>query len=406
MIKRNRKIILLLLVYLGVFMLVANFTPKSIDWSESYTKEDKKPYGNYILFEEFDQIFSEQVEVTKRPIYNVLHNNEEALSNYIFINNSFSPDELDRDELLAYVDNGNDVFIAASYFDHTFLDTLGLVNNYEWDIGNSIQQAGRNFLETEVYFSEQYQEKSDAFLVKINGSNCRYFVPGYDTLLTQPISLGYISNDSLANFVTVHFGKGTISLHSNPHIFTNFNMLAPNVSNYISSCLSVLPNEPTYWDEYYKAGKRVSESQTPLRVILKHPSMRWAYYLALGCLLMYMIILAKRKQRIIPIVMPYTNDTVDFTKTIGSLYLYQGTNADIAKKRIKYFRDHIATKYYMDRFEFTEEYKEALIQKSGSEPETVNKLFKQIDRFKHITQLSDEALISLNKRINEFLEYN
>ena len=133
--------------------------------------------------------------------------------------------------------------------------------------------------------------------------------------------------------------------------------------------------------------------------------MKWAYYMALGSLFLYMIIWAKRKQRVIPIVKPYSNDTLDFTKTIGSLYLYQGTNADIAKKRINYFRDHIATKYYMEHFEFTSEYEEALVHKSAVEPETVKHLFKQITRFKHITQLSDDALIRLNKQINDFLDY-
>ena len=56
--------------------------------------------------------------------------------------------------------------------------------------------------------------------------------------------------------------------------------------------------------------------------------------IALLSIILFIFFNAKRRQRIIPIIEPLVNSTVDFTKTIGNLYFQQNNNADLINKKI------------------------------------------------------------------------
>ena len=54
-----------------------------------------------------------------------------------------------------------------------------------------------------------------------------------------------------------------------------------------------------------------------------------------------MIFNAKRRQRVVPIINPLPNTTLDFTKTIGNLYYQEGNHQNIVDKKIIYFLEKI-----------------------------------------------------------------
>ena len=53
----------------------------------------------------------------------------------------------------------------------------------------------------------------------------------------------------------------------------------------------------------------------------------------------------KRKQRIIPVITPLKNTSLEFVETIGRLYYQKGTRSGIAHKKIIFFLDFIRTRY-------------------------------------------------------------
>ena len=57
--------------------------------------------------------------------------------------------------------------------------------------------------------------------------------------------------------------------------------------------------------------------------IMKQESLRWGFWVLIISLLLYAIFEAKRTQRIIPVVKPLPNTTLDFTNTVGRLYFQQ-----------------------------------------------------------------------------------
>ncbi len=66
--------------------------------------------------------------------------------------------------------------------------------------------------------------------------------------------------------------------------------------------------------------------------------MRWAWFLALTLVVLYIIVYARRQQRAIPVVAPPRNATRDLVHTIGRLYWHKGDHADLARKMIAHFK--------------------------------------------------------------------
>jgi hypothetical protein len=202
------------------------------------------------------------------------------------------------------------------------------------------------------------------------------------------------------NFVRVPFGKGNFYLNTMPLAYTNYNMLYRQNASYISSTLSYLPVQSTYWDEYYKINR--GESQTPLRYVISQPPLKWALYLTLLALVLFMVFEAKRKQRIIPIVKPLANTTLEFTETVGRLYFQYKDHKNIADKKITYFLDYLRTHYYVKTTEFNEELYSKLSDKTGADKEEISKLFRLIQDIRSRKSISEEELLSLNAQIEDF----
>ncbi|MGB1243565.1 MAG: DUF4350 domain-containing protein, partial [Chitinophagales bacterium] len=251
--KENRKLNFLVFSLMVLLICLEIFKPQPIDWSSTFSKDDKIPYGNFLLYDLLDQIFpSKTIEPIYQPIYNQLKDNNLIAnkSNYIFINQRFNLEELDEETLLKFVSAGNHVFLTSLYFPKKLNDTLHLETNslnlhglYEGgeEVSDSI---GFNFLHSNLKTDSSYYSK----LYMANS-----FFERFDTLNTTILGVNEFNK---ANFIQINFGEGTFYIHANPTLFTNYNMTHRNNAEYVQKALSHLPLLPTYWDEYYNVGRQ------------------------------------------------------------------------------------------------------------------------------------------------------
>jgi hypothetical protein len=144
------------------------------------------------------------------------------------------------------------------------------------------------------------------------------------------------------------------------------------------------------------------EAATPLRFILTTEPLRWAYYLTLISILFFIVFEAKRKQRIIPVIKPLTNTTLEFVGTIGNLYYQRGDHKNIAEKKIQFFLDQIHSSYFINTANKDEAYLSLLTKKSGVPEETIQELFKTINQISEQEKISVTQLTLLNKLIEKF----
>jgi hypothetical protein len=407
----NRKYILIMVGCLALLSLAEYLAPKPIDWRVSLSKDDKIPYGNYILRQMLgQQVAGQPVTDNYQTLYELATADRKSdtvalAKNLIFINNTFAPDSLDALALLNYAYSGSTVFIAANYFGGYLADTLSvevLDNVYlknEGVVKELLDSLGTNFSNPRLRAPKPYFYR--------RGIVSQYFA-GADT---ATVVLGTNSLGA-ANFVKIRYGQGGFLLHCNPLAFTNYNMLHPNNNEYIAKALTYLPAQPVVWDEYYKTGRK--ELSSPFRFLLENEALAWSWRLLLGTVLLYVLFAAKRRQRIIPIVRPPMNTTLEFARTIGRLYYLHGDHHDLAHKKTAYFMETLRTHFYLstsgvypfgpDTMDQLCPFMERVAHKTNVPLAKIKALLDAMLTAERSPNLSEAQLIRLNQLIEQFYE--
>jgi hypothetical protein len=204
------------------------------------------------------------------------------------------------------------------------------------------------------------------------------------------------------NFIKVKYYNGEFLLHTQPAAFTNFHLLKANHHEYAEKVLSYIPKGNIYWQTKGQNGEEISDS--PMRYIMSQPALKWAWWIFLIGMLIFMIFNAKRKQRIVPIKNPLPNTTIDFIKTIGNLYYMEGDHDNLIDKKIIYFLERIRNEYLIDTFKLDEDFIQKLQHKSGKDINDIRNTISLINRHRKNPYHSVEAdLIQMNTAIEKIM---
>ncbi len=388
---RNRNLTIILALIFALYLVVLVLTPRPIDWSLSFSKDDNIPYGTEILFKELRCLYDPAyINVNNRPLFNLYDDPVVENADFIFINKVFKPSDLDLDSLLTIVHKGSDAFISAIEFNEVFKDTLGFDVKEATDFTSSMDSLIINFTNAAL--------KTDSGYIYRKAFHKVVFTK-LDSLNT--VILGVNKNNE-ALFVKLAFGEGNFYLHTNPLSFTNYALLQNDNNECAFKALSYLRSDNVVWDEYYKDKARPANSV--VRYILSQPALRFGWYILLFGVVVYLIFGAKRKQRAIPVVMPPVNTSLSFVNTIGRLYLKRQNHLDIAQKKYSYFMFYLRTKCYIDTSLSEDMLKYEIAEKLDVPDRVLNKLFSLVKRLNMNVDYTEDDLMELS-RIIEFI-YN
>jgi hypothetical protein len=364
--------------------------PKAINWTVTLSKEDKNPYGGYAIKNLLKDIFpGASIGSYRTPVYSQVNNAVESNTAYIIFSPEFNPSKVDKAELYNYVKKGNYVFVSTNSFQKTFLDSFKLATNTRFTMV-STDSTSVNFVNPSLKAKENY-----AFL----RSTIDQYFSKIDTGLT--VVLGNNNYDEI-NFIKIAVGQGAYFIHANPVCFSNYFLVYKDNADYAAKALSYIPANVSklYWDEFYKTGR--GGPTTPLRVFLMNEYLRWALRLALIGMIIYVLFQIKRKQRIIPVIEPLKNTSLDFIKTVASVYFNERNNNSIAAQKINYFLEFIRHRFHIATHFLDEDFKQQLGRKSGLDQDTVNDLVSLMINVSAQAQVSDNVLLSLNNKIDNF----
>ncbi|WP_179018734.1 DUF4350 domain-containing protein [Winogradskyella forsetii] len=394
---KRSKIALYIIGAVIVFMMIAEVTkPKALNWRNSYSAMDKIPLGCYVLFNELETFSEGEVLVAEKSIYEYLK--DESFSepkSVIFINDQINFDKEESETLLKFVEDGNTVFISSTYFYGNVLDTLNV----------SVQRQYTNIYRKEAdtkFTSPSLQANNRIYKDVIENS----FFESIDTLRTTVLGTITTKNEdeldeTHPNLIKIDVGEnnGQFILHTNPFAFTNYHLL-DDKEDYAATVLSYMPKQQIIWDNNYKSGRKIITS--PLRFILTNTALKWAFYISMFGLMLFVIFRGKRTQRIIPVINKLENATVDFTQTIGELYYQHGDFTNIIEKKIQYFLEFVRSHYYLETNQFNSGFIDKLSAKSSNSKEDTKALVDYIVFLKSKTQHTEQELIELNKKIEHF----
>ena len=392
--RRSKRILIAFGIALLGIIIIEMIRPKPLDWRESYLSNDKVPFGCYILHQEINDIFNNKpLETIKQDPFEFLRDSSyKQNSMYFFVNSSIGFDKRQYEKLSNYVKTGNTVFISARSFGNILYDSIGVDTNIINDI-----------LEEEVQpalFNSSF--KKDSLQFKYKKGIYKSTITEIDTLNTK--TLGYYANNDNSNldelnYIKVKHGDGYFYLHSMPEAFSNYYLMEGN-QEYVSNILSYVNPSVIYWDDYLKSGRKVVES--PMRFVLSQIALKWSYYIIIIGILLFVIFKGKREQRIIKVIEPLENSTIEFTKTIGDLHFQQKDFGNIIAKKITYFLERVRSQSYLNTSQLDDVFVKKLAQKSSNSYEVTKDLIDTIKNLKMKSFHNEKDLMDLNKKLEQF----
>ena len=135
-------------------------------------------------------------------------------------------------------------------------------------------------------------------------------------------------------------------------LFTNLYLLENDGFDYANHVISHLPNQPIIWDEYHKIYRNdedVANSKTPLRFVMQHHPLKYAWYTILVAALLFVIFRSKRQQRIIPLIPRVENTSIAFAQSLGALYYQANSGRYLAMELMKLFNNFNRRKFGITR---------------------------------------------------------
>lgn len=391
-----------------------------INWEKDYDSHSNHPFGTYFLHELIDRgldgfrLHNMDHSVQAYFDHDSLKIQEDRLT-YMFIGTNLSLYADEVDSLLKFAQEGNSLFLSAEHFPVRLLEEL-LSYNYN-----------NNFIElrdTSVFLAFNQNQFSGLEFELSNTVNQKKTERKWRTWSKNMYSsygmqiLG--SADEKTCYVKFSYGEGSVLLHTIPQVFTNQFLKTKEGRDYIEKSLSYLPKSIVLWDDYTQfvssagdfeldnstsqryssKGGRVNTDST-IAFLLKSKSLRWAYFIILALLVLFVVFMGKRRQKIIPTIKPNNNTSLEFTETISRIYLLQGQHNKLIKHMEIIFRNKIKTRYYIAYVD-DEHYADRIAKKSGVDLAEVNHILKMFQQGSQEIEISELFLVELYKALQDF----
>lgn len=381
------KIYGILFLVIAILLGILELNKKEIiDWQKNFDINSKSPFGLFVFNKEVNELLKNKVTKTEiSPYFYYSKKTKYTPQNILLINQNL--DGTSMEKLLAEVNKGSNLMIFSEDFPKNLQSQLNFLTTNVVDENENVLKL------TDTKF------KNDSILIdKFPSRNGFYYLKPTHEILGKSDYNKYEKN---ANFLKINYGKGHIYLHSEPLTLTNYYLLKPQNIKYIEDVFSYLPDQKTIWFVDTKSEENESQN-SPLSFILANPALRYAWYLLWLGLILFVIFNAKRKQRIVPIIKPLENKSVEFIKSIGNLYLQEGDFHAMMAKKSQYFLHRVRLDLMIDTKDLNENFAQKLHLKTGKPLEKIKAAIvlikKSLDPYASVMK---EDLHALNKILDE-----
>ena len=394
-------------VLLLLFLLVFQVRRKDHVFDEriSFNKRDKIPYGLYVAYHDLSHLFPDASIIVNKnePAFWDSLNSYSDKQALIIITPRFIADEFELNRLLNFAKAGNDVFIstrilsseAQNFFNcENFLSGFSLFSGLAEDDTMSVSLLSPPFPHREEY---DYPGKQyDGYFGK------------YDEKVSYELGQ---KGSGKVNFIRLRAGTGNIYLHLAPLAFSNYFLLHKQNINYYNRALSVIPKDTkkVVWDEYFlhkrytsSGGGEGEGSKGWLSALMSQNSFRFALWLLIIVLILFILQEMRRKQRVIPAMAKPRNDSLDFVRTVGRLYHEKRDHRNLSRKMAAYFLDHVRNRYKLATNMQDEKFIQSLKMKSGQPEENIRAIVSFIKYIEDADVIDDEELAGFHKQLEGF----
>jgi hypothetical protein len=379
--KGSRIFIVCITLFLLVMFLIQLQMPKQFSWTPTFAHDDRNPFGCYVVDSMLSHAMPNGYTVQNKTLYQL--SKEDKKQGVLIVSNKLHLSKLDIKSMENIVKRGGKVMIvgrsendndyemdsllfskfgmrfnnAYRYFDLSALrrniekQTEGLIDTISW-VGS------REMYPRKKYTAYSMLMNSQIVIYKTMPVHNLAFYKEYD----EETGSGSNSSQSSAldeeNAVSCTIaakyskGKGELIMVGAPLLFTNYGMLSGNLSGYIFRLMSQMKDLPVVRTQVYMEAPNAKmtggNQESPFRYFLEQPPLRWALYLTVLTILIFMLFTARRRQRVIPVVEKPKNKSLEFVQLIGTLYYHRHDNTDLVRKKIIYFAEELRRRWMID----------------------------------------------------------
>lgn len=428
--KSSRNFLFAMLVLFVLFCLLQVNLPKKFVWSPTFSHVDKQPFGCFVFDSVLTQSLPNGYHVTKKTFFQLDQEYAKEKISVLMVVDQQNLKQLDVKYLCNIARRGGKVMVVASssfddgrntdtvvvdelertfkvriedgmYFslrgilsglkahDNDMYDTI-YWNNRETMYAAQSYRMFYNMVGGTLFVDSVPKVNRLAYTLSTAGYDYRHdslYVgdfTGFDTIVDEKERIERIDTFAIKKVpvaVSVPYGKGEVIFVSSPLLFTNYGMLEGNTFVYIFRLMSYLADLPVYRTEaYVKTDAMLVAEQSPFREFIKRPPLRWALYLALLGVVLFMIFTARRRQRVIPIMSKPANRSLEFIQLIGTLYYQRKDHVDLVRKKFKLFAEELRKTAGVDISDVNTDDREYLLlaEKTGMNSDRLKKVIRQI----------------------------
>ncbi|SMP19294.1 hypothetical protein [Chryseobacterium profundimaris] len=375
--------VIFIVVMIILVLFETNKTERT-DWRKNFDISQKSPFGLFVFNSEVNALFKNKIKKTSETPYDYYQADKKP-HNILVIE-----EEIDKEswnKILNQVSEGSDAMLIVSEMPKEISDSIGYYDSQiSFEDENVLKLTDKKFTNDFIHL--------DKFP---SGRGFTFIKPGVE-VLGKTVEK---NNTDQANFIKIRFGKGNVYVHCEPLFITNYYLLKRGNVRYAQDVFSYLDNRETIW--FVENDAKVS--QFFLRFILSKPALKYAWWVLLGGLVLFIFFNAKRKQRIVPIIEPLKNTSVDFVKSIGNLYLQEGDFHDMMAKKAQYFLNKVRMDLLIDTQHLDAEFAKKLHLKTGKPMEMIEEAIQLIKKAQdRYAQVMKEDLAKMNTLLDEIIK--
>lgn len=341
--KFNRLFIIGVLAFIALVFVVQYRMPRKFQWTPTYDHRDRQPFGCYVFDSTVKNSLPQDYRVVKKTFYQLSQDSTAAPQGVLMVADEVRFTTTDIAVIRRLAARGWRILLASEMLG-ALADSLQLASEWHYTPGTLLQYA-------------QKGQERDTIVWQGDSTYCPRCFTYYPQLLSHTIggkvdSLGYRvlsrscqhSEEPVAVRITI--GQGAVIWVSTPLVFTNYGILDQDNYHYVFRLLTQLDGLPVVRTESYIP--KTAATQTPLRYILSQQPLRWALYLTLLTITLFMVFTARRRQRAVPVVKEPENMSLAFARQIGTLYAQRKDYTDAVVKKYTYMAEELRTLLHID----------------------------------------------------------
>lgn len=373
-------------------------------WYETLDKRNTQPYDLDLWYKTLKESWSlKEIDSPTEEQLNEL----QANSTLFTTDDEIVSDSISTKLVLDYVRRGGTFFFANNSPPYEIMQQLGVPDSldfYEYHSEDTLTLTFRDSIAPRkgAYdFNYQFEAELDKH------SWLSISADAYDKTLKQIGFKRYaFLPDSSVCIAYIPLGKGKIIFHLNPILLSNYYYIQPQGYAHLVNTLALFNTKTIYWvSEPIQHDLPQAFDKSPLRKIYDHPSLSWAWRLALVALLIYLLSQLRRKQKVIPILVPNENTTIEFVRATTQLYFNSNGHHPIARELYGIFMNGIRSRYGIDTNLEKAQLAEAIAKRSGIAITTIDKLLTKFNLAMRENLVTDLELIELQNLIQYFHQH-